>query len=97
MIVIEHCGNVQPGQKCSAVFFSHEDIQREKAFYARFCSGNGVTDQVEIDAMVAAHVPNDPYWLVSLKPSEDSSGKDANAVRFHKVDDRSGQVVPDPV
>lgn len=98
MIAIEHCGDIQPGQKCAAIYFGVEDIQRERAFYERFCRGNGATDEQEIEAMVSAHVPEGPYWLVSFKPDEDSKIADAQkeAIRFHRVDDRTGQIVPDP-
>jgi hypothetical protein len=89
MIAIEHCGGISPGQKCSAVFFDEERIKKEKAFYERFCSKNGMTDTSEIEATVSAHVPSEPYWLVSLKPADESS----DDVQFHRVDDRSGKVI----
>ena len=103
MIAIEHCGDIQPGQKCAAIYFGVEDIERERAFYERFCRGNGATDEQEIEAMVSSHVLGAPYWLVSFKPNENQDAetlKDSNpqkkAIRFHRVDDRTGQVVPDP-
>ena len=92
MIAIEHCGDVLPGQRCSAIFFDHEDVKRERAFYERFCHGNGMEDKEEVASMVDAHVPANPYWLVSIKPSESS---DSEEIRFHKVDDHSGQVLPE--
>ena len=66
MIVIEHLGDVQPGQKCSAVFFDREKIQREKEFHAKLYSQNGVHDPDILHAMVEANVPGNPYWLVSV-------------------------------
>ena len=95
MIAIEHDGDVVPGQKCSAVFFDNEDIEREKAFYAKCCRQSGVTDPLEIETLVDARVPSNPYWLVSFKPAVDASDSRANDVRFHRVDDRTGKVVPD--
>lgn len=92
MIAIEHCGDVMPGQRCSAVFFSHEDVQRERAFYERFCRGNGMEDADEIASMVDDHVAVNPYWLVSIKPAEESESEE---VQFHKVDDLTGRVLPD--
>ena len=89
MIAIEHCGDILPGQKCSAIFLDHHDIQKEKAFYERFCSGNGMQDPLQIRLMVSANVPSNPYWLVSFKP-ESSASKE---VRFYRVDDRTGQVI----
>lgn len=54
MKVIEHFGNVAPGTKCSAVFFDKERIRREKEFYAKLYSENGVHDLEILRAMVAA-------------------------------------------
>jgi hypothetical protein len=93
MIAIEHCGGVSPGQKCSAVFFDDEKIEKERAFYERVCGKNGMTDPIEIEALVDEQVPNDPYWLVSLKPSDESPNRDAPKEQFHRVDDRTGQVI----
>ena len=93
MIVIEHFGNVAPGTKCSAVFFDEERIRREKEFYAHLYSENGVHDIEILSAMVAANVPDDPYWLVSLKTGD---GATAEATRLHRVDDRTGKILPDP-
>lgn len=92
MIVIEHFGNVAPGTKCSAVFFDKERIRREKEFYAKLYSENGVHDLEILLAMVAANVPDDPYWLVSLKSG---AGATANTTRLHRVDDRTGKILPD--
>ena len=44
MIVIEHLGDVQHGQKCSAVFFDGQRIRAEKEFHAKLYSQNGVHD-----------------------------------------------------
>jgi hypothetical protein len=93
MIVIEHFGNVAPGTKCSAVFFDQERIAREKEFYSKLYSENGVHDLEILQAMVAANVPDDPYWLVSLKTGDATS---AETTRLHRVDDRTGQIIPDP-
>ena len=93
MIVIEHFGNIPPGTKCSAVFFDKDRIRREKDFYAKLYSENGVQDLEILRAMVSANVPDDPYWLVSLKSSGDNIGE---VTRLHKVDDRTGKVLPDP-
>ena len=92
MIVIEHRGDVVPGQKCSAIYFDEESVQSERAFYERFCRGNGMQDDVEIALLVDAHVPRRPYWLVSIKPPET---RETEETRYHKVDDRSGEVLPD--
>ena len=94
MIAIDHCGDVLPGQRCSAIFFGREDIQRERAFYERFCYGNGMQDGDVVTAMVDAHVPAEPYWLVSIKPAEDTN---PDEIRYHKVDDRTGQVLSEPL
>lgn len=93
MIVIEHVGNVAPGTKCSAVFFDNERIRREKEFYAKMYSENGVHDLEILRAMVAANVPDDPYWLVSLKTGD---GATVETTRLHRVDDRTAMVLPDP-
>ena len=93
MKVIEHFGNVAPGTKCSAVFFDKERIRREKEFYAKLYSENGVHDLEILRAMVAANVPDDPYWLVSLKTGD---GATVETTRVHRVDDRTGMVLPDP-
>lgn len=94
MIAIEHDGNVKPGQRCSAVFIDNEGIQREKAFYAKYCVQSGVKDSEMVKMMVDTHVPRDPYWLVSFKPDEKLAGLGVEP-RYHKVDDRTGQVIPD--
>ena len=93
MKVIEHFGNVAPGSKCSAVFFDKERIRREKEFYAKLYSENGVHDLEILRAMVAANVPDDPYWLVSLKTGD---GATVETTRVHRVDDRTGMVLPNP-
>lgn len=93
MIVIEHLGDVPPGTKCSAVFFDSEKIRREKEFHARLYSENGVHEAEVVLAMVAANVPDEPYWLVSLKSGD---GRLAEVTRLHRVDDRTGKVLPDP-
>ncbi|TWT98719.1 hypothetical protein Pla100_18840 [Neorhodopirellula pilleata] len=94
MIVIEHFGNVAPGTKCSAVFFDRERIRREKDFYAKLYSENGVHDLEILRAMVSANVPDDPYWLVSLKSGDVAT---AEITRLHRVDHRTGKIIPDPV
>jgi len=93
MIVIQYVGNVAPGTKCSALFFDQERIRREKEFYAKLYSENGVHDLEILRAMVAANVPDDPYWLVSLKTGD---GATAEIKRLHRVDDRTGMVLPEP-
>lgn len=93
MIVIEHFGDIPPGTKCSAVFFDTERIRREKEFHAKLYSENGVHDPEILRAMVAANVPDDPYWLVSLKPGD---GSVSGVTRLHRVDDRTGKVLADP-
>ena len=70
MIVIEHLGAVQPGQKCSAVFFDREKIRAEKEFHAKLYSQNGVHGPEILHAMVEANVPAALYWLVSIKPAQ---------------------------
>ncbi|MEO1618543.1 MAG: hypothetical protein AAFV88_22005 [Planctomycetota bacterium] len=94
MIVIEHLGNIPPGTKCSAVFFDTERIQREREFHAKLYGQNGVHDPEILRAMVAANVPKEPYWLVSLKSGE--AGASAEAARLYRVDDRTGKVLADP-
>lgn len=93
MIVIEHFGGILPGTRCSAVFFDTEKIRREKEFYAKLYSENGVHDPEILRAMVAANVPDNPYWLVSLKPG-DGTTPEVNGL--HRVDDRTGKIIPDP-
>lgn len=92
MIVIDHLGNIPPGTKCSAVLFDRERIRREKEFYAKLYSENGVHDAEILHAMVSANVPNDPYWLVSLKTSDGAMG---DITQLHRVDDRTGNIIPD--
>lgn len=93
MIVIEHFGNVEPGTRCSAVFFDTERIRREQEFHAKLYAQNGVNDPEVRRAMVAANVPDEPYWLVSLK-STNSAG--ADVTRLHRVDAKTGKVLPEP-
>ncbi|MEM6690700.1 MAG: hypothetical protein AAF664_14795 [Planctomycetota bacterium] len=93
MIVIEHFGNIPPGTRCSAVLFDREKIQREKEFHAKLYSENGVHDAEIRRAMVAANVAQDPYWLVSLKSGDSSTGE---VTRLHRVDARTGAVLPEP-
>ncbi|MEM9588934.1 MAG: hypothetical protein AAGA03_16760 [Planctomycetota bacterium] len=93
MIVIEHFGDIQPGTKCSAVYFDTERIHREQEFHAKLYSENGVSDPEIRRAMVAANVPDDPYWLVSLQSGNDTTGE---ATRLHRVDARTGKVLPEP-
>ena len=93
MIVIEHFGDIPPGTKCSAVFIDSDRIRREKEFHARLYSENGVNDPDVLHAMVAANVPSDPYWLVSLKSG---AGELTEVTRIHRVDDRTGKVLADP-
>ncbi len=92
MIVIEHLGEIPAGTKCSAVYFDTERIHREKEFHARLYSENGVRDPEIRRAMVAANVPDEPYWLVSLKPGDHAVGE---VTRLHRVDDRTGKVLAD--
>ncbi|QDV40573.1 hypothetical protein Enr13x_03790 [Stieleria neptunia] len=93
MVVIEHFGDIPPGTKCSAVFFGTERLRREKEFHAKLYSQNGVHDPETVRTMVAANVPDDPYWLVSLKSGD---GANAAVTRLHRVDDRTGTIIPDP-
>lgn len=93
MIVIEHLGDIPAGTKCSAVLFDAERIRREKEFHARLYSENGVHDREVLEAMVAANVPDEPYWLVSLKTSDGALG---DVTQLHRVDDRTGKVIPEP-
>lgn len=91
MIVIEHLGNIRPGTKCSAVFFDTERIRREQEFHAQLYSKNGVRDPEIRRAMVAANVPNAPYWLVSLKSGQSPTNEEP---LLHRVDARTGRVLP---
>lgn len=93
MIVIEHFGDIKPGTKCSAVFFDTERIRREQEFYAKLYSENGVNDPEIRRAMVAANVPAEPYWLVSLKSGNSKTGE---VTRLHRVDARTGRMLPEP-
>lgn len=93
MMVIEHFGDIQPGTKCSAVFFDTERIRREQEFHAKLYRENGVNDPEMCRAMVAANVPSEPYWLVSLKSGNKTTGE---VTRLHRVDARTGQVLPEP-
>ncbi|WP_430438352.1 hypothetical protein [Neorhodopirellula lusitana] len=90
MIVIDYLGGIQPGTKCSAMFFDTLQLRREKEFHAKLYSQNGVHDREILRAMVAANVPDDPYWLVSLKPAEGVFGLEP---RLYRVDDRTGKVL----
>ena len=92
MIVIEHFGDIKPGTKCSAVFFDTEKIRREKEFHAKLYSENGVYDPQIRREMVAANVPDRPYWLVSLKTGNSATGE---KTRLHRVDARTGEVLPE--
>ena len=93
MIVIEQLGTVSPGTKCSAVLFDRYRIQREKDFYAKLYSENGVHDLEILNAMVSANVPDAPYWLVSLKTNDGAIGE---VTHLYRVDDRTGKLIPDP-
>lgn len=93
MIVIEHFGNIQPGTKCSAVFFDTEKIKRQNEFHSKLYSENGVDDPEVRRAMVAANVPQQPYWLVSLKSTNDDG---TEVTRLHSVDAKTGRVLPEP-
>ncbi len=93
MIVIEHFGDIKPGTKCSAVFFDAERVRREQEFHTKLCSEMGVNDPETRRAMVAANVPDEPYWLVSLKSGSSATGE---TTRLHRVDARTGKVLPDP-
>lgn len=93
MIVIEYLGNIPPGTRCSAVYFDTERIRREKEFHARLYSENGVHDPDVLHAMVAANVPRDPYWLVSLKPADPSPGE---TPQLYRVDERTGKILNNP-
>ena len=94
MIVIEHLGDVRPGQKCSAVFRDADAIRREKEFHATLYNQNGVHDPDTLHAMVEANVPADPYWLVSIKQAESNSGAKGQT-RICKVDHRTRKVLPE--
>lgn len=93
MIVIEHFGNIQPGTKCSAVLFDTEKIKRQNEFHNKLYGENGVDDPEVRSAMVAANVPQQPYWLVSLKSTNEDG---AELTRLHSVDAQTGQVLPEP-
>jgi len=92
MIVIEHLGDIPAGTRCSAVLFDTERIHREKEFHAQLYSENGVHDPEIRRDMVSANVPNQPYWLVSLKPADKTVGE---VTRLYRVDDRTGKVLAD--
>ena len=94
MIAIEHDGGVKPGQRCSAVFIDKQGIEREKAFYAKYCVQSGIRRSEDVKAMVDAHIPKDSYWLVSFKASEELERLGVEP-RFYKVDDRTGVVIPE--
>lgn len=91
MLVIEHFGNIEPGTKCSAVFFDAEKIQRQREFHDQLYSENGVHDAEIRQAMVDENVPKNPYWLVSFK-----SGTSNQVTRLHRVDARTGKILPEP-
>jgi hypothetical protein len=55
IIVIEHFGDIQPGTKCSAIFFDTKRIRREQEFDSKLYSENGVHD-AEIGRAI---VPNE--------------------------------------
>lgn len=93
MLVVEYLGDIPPGTKCSAVLFDTERIRREKEFYSKLYSENGVHDLEILRAMVAANVPDSPYWLVSLKTGDGALG---DVTRLFRVDDRTGKVLADP-
>ncbi|GAB5405646.1 MAG: hypothetical protein Aurels2KO_38770 [Aureliella sp.] len=90
MIVIEHLGNIPPGTRCSAVFFDTDRLRQEREFYARTYSQNGVRDPALLRSMVGANVPNEPYWLVSLKPAVTSVGEEP---QLYRVDDKTKKVL----
>lgn len=90
MLVIEHLGNMPPGTRCSAVLFDAERIRREKEFHARLYNESGVQDPTTLHAMVAANVPNDPYWLVSLKPGDPTPCEEPH---LYRVDHRTGKIL----
>lgn len=92
MLVIEYLGDLRPGTKCSAVFFDRDKIRREKDFYARLYSENGVHDPAILREMVSANVPDDPYWLVSFKPADATPGQEA---QLYRLDDRTRKVFGD--
>lgn len=93
MIVSEHFDDIPPGTKCSAVFADTPTIRREKKFYAKLHRENGVHDLATLRAMVAANVPDNPYWLVSLKSADSAFG---DVTRLHRVDHRTGNVLAEP-
>jgi len=92
MIVIEHFGDIKPGTRCSAVFFDTERVRREQEFHAKLYAENGVNDPKIRRDMVAANVPDQPYWLVSLKTGNSATGE---KTRLHRVDARTGKVLPE--
>ena len=49
-------------------------------------------DDEQVALLVSAHVPSRPYWLVSIKPADENTSEE---IRYHKVDDRLGQVLPE--
>ena len=89
--VIDYLGNIAPGTRCSAVFFDKDRIVREKEFYRQLYSENGVHDREVLRDMVDANVPNDPYWLVSLK----TGTADVEKTTLFRVDDRTRAVISD--
>lgn len=92
MTVIEHLGDIPAGTKCSAVFCDNDRVRREQEFHAKLYDESGVKDPDTIRAMVAANVPSEPYWLVSLKvPSEQG-----DVVQYHRIDARTGKIIPNP-
>ena len=93
MIVIEHFGDIPPGTRCSAVLFDEERIRREREFHAQLYSETGVHDPDVREAMLAANVSREPYWLVSLKFDDPAVGK---VNRLHRVNARTGKVLPEP-
>ena len=93
MIVIEHLGNIKPGTRCSAVFFDHEKIRKQREFNDRLFSENGVDDPEVRHAMVDANVPSEPFWLVSLKSADATA---AEVTHLYRVDALTGRVLPDP-
>lgn len=93
MIVIEHLGGIPAGTKCSAVLVDAERLRREKEFHAKLYSENGVHDPEILHSMLAANLPDQPYWLVSLKTDKGTSG---DVTRLHRVDDRTGKVLTEP-
>lgn len=93
MTVIEHFGDIPAGTKCSAVFCDADKIAREQEFHAKLYRESGVVDPETIRAMVAANVPAEPYWLVSLKVP----GDQGEVAHYRRVDARTGVVLAEPV